>query len=49
MAILAGRWLSVQIADGVGAVPEPQHPELWAQETHAVIVNVSTGEGFIPK
>lgn len=36
-------WYSVQIAGGLGAVPDPEQPELWAQQIVPGIVDLATG------
>ena len=39
-------WWSVEVrAGGLGAVPEPDHPELWAAERQVVVTEVATGRG----
>lgn len=35
---LTGAWLNVEVRSGIGPVPEPEHPELWAAETTRVVV-----------
>ncbi|MET1058592.1 MAG: hypothetical protein ABWX84_03290 [Nocardioides sp.] len=42
-------WWSVDVrAGGLGAVPEPAHPELWAAESQVVVTEVATGRGVTP-
>lgn len=36
-------WFSVFACDGLGPVPEPEEPELWAAERSAGIVDLCTG------
>jgi hypothetical protein len=36
-------WFSVYVEGGLGPVPTPQAPELWAGQTSAGIVDVGTG------
>ena len=43
---ISGRWLSALIADGLGPVPDPTHPELWRSDATPVIVDLGTGRGF---
>jgi hypothetical protein len=35
----------VTYAGGLGAVPEPEHPDLWAAERQVVVVDAATGRG----
>ena len=42
-------WWNVEVrAGGLGAVPEPEHPELWAAEQQVVVTEVATGRGVTP-
>ena len=42
-------WWNVTILEGgLGAVPEPEHPELWAAEQQVVATEVATGRGVTP-
>ena len=44
-----GGWWNVLVrAGGLGAVPEPEHPELWAGEEQVVVTEVATGRGVTP-
>jgi len=48
-AVQAGRVvLNVLMVRGVGPVPEPAEPELWAGEGEAIFVNLATGVGHLP-
>lgn len=38
-------WLNVAFVGGLGPVPEPAAPELWASETSPGIVDAATGRG----
>ena len=39
-------WLNVRIDAGVGPVPEPEQPHLWAAEVPGVVINQATGDGI---
>jgi hypothetical protein len=39
-------WLNVRIDAGIGAVPDPADPELWAAEQYGVIINAANGQGI---
>ena len=42
-------WWNVEVrAGGLGAVPVPEHPELWAAEQQVVVTEVATGRGVTP-
>jgi hypothetical protein len=47
-AVLGGAfgWAKVAVDDGLGPVPEPEQPELWAAETSVAVVNLGTGLGL---
>lgn len=40
-------WLSVRVdGGGLGAVPKPEHPELWRPEMQGAVVDLEDGKGF---
>jgi hypothetical protein len=39
-------WIHVVVEDGVGAVPVPDNPDLWAAERKHGAVNLATGTGL---
>jgi hypothetical protein len=39
-------WINVRIDSGIGAVPRPEHPELWSGEVYGVVLNAATGQGI---
>lgn len=43
---ISDAWLNVRIDSGIGAVPEPADPSLWAAEMGGAIVNAATGDGI---
>lgn len=43
---ISDAWLSVRIDSGIGAVPEPEDPSLWAAETGGAFTNVVTGDAI---
>jgi hypothetical protein len=47
-AVLQGKFGGVNVAHDspVTAVPEPEHPELWAAESSAGVVDLATGRAF---
>lgn len=36
-------WVNVFLASGIGPVPEPEHPQLWAGQMSWGVTNLSTG------
>lgn len=42
----ASGWYCVEITGGLGPVPEPEQPELWAHEAVPGIVDLATGVGL---
>ena len=43
---ISDAWLNVRIDAGVGAVPEPEDPSLWAAEVGGAITNAATGDAM---
>ena len=44
-----GAWLNVLLTGGLGAVPEPVEPGIWADEAQAaVVVDLARGEAVVP-
>jgi hypothetical protein len=41
-----GHWFSVRLADGLGPVADPDHPELWLAETTVAVVDHAAGVGL---
>jgi hypothetical protein len=39
-------WLNVEVRGGLGAVPDPEEPDVWAQETTGGVVDLSTGRAL---
>jgi hypothetical protein len=39
-------WLNIRVDSGIGPVPAPEHPELWAGEAYGVVLNAATGQGI---
>ena len=40
-------WISVRTEGGLGAVPEPTDPDLWASEVNTTIADLNTGRGIV--
>ena len=46
---VAGAWFNIEkLSPGLGPVPEPEHPDLWAPERQMVVTDVATGRGIAP-
>jgi hypothetical protein len=44
-----GSWLNVRLTGGLGAVPQPVEPGIWADEARsAVVVDLARGEAVVP-
>jgi hypothetical protein len=44
---IAGAWFNrAQHSQGLGAVPDPEHPELWAAEVPVVVTDIATVRGL---
>ena len=44
-----GAWLNVRLTGGLGAVPAPVEPGIWADEAQAaVVVDLARGEAVVP-
>ena len=45
---LGGRfgWVNLYIAEGIGSVPEPEHPELWRGEMTVAVTDLHTGRAL---
>jgi len=46
LATAGGLLLSVELAEGLGDVPDPDVPELWSHDLTGGVVDLSTGRGI---